>query len=277
MPIPSTQVAGLIGGQQVMFSNQAAFANSIGPAGMGQTAQMANPYPASSSFGIAGFDPSMSHTGAAIAGSAAMAIPAAATGVGMAASMFGYRNPLGLLDPTTAITRSFAAGTGVEGAMAGRSGMGIIGAGRQIGAGFMEGGLRGGLAVAGRGAMAAMPMVGATMAVGAGIQAVGEQMYQGVQNIQDVSRMTNQYFTSQVGKPGAGLGGRPPHQMVKEITGMLHEFASEDMMTSMKDMRKLMDVAGQTGMLQGIGDANQFKQNFVRRQPSVYGAAGSAR
>jgi hypothetical protein len=53
MPFTSTQVSGLVGGQQVMFANQATFANQIGG---GSGAMMANPYP-SPSYGVAGLDP----------------------------------------------------------------------------------------------------------------------------------------------------------------------------------------------------------------------------
>ena len=266
MPFTSTQVSGLVGGQQVMFANQATFANQIGGLGGGSQQMMANPYP-SPSYGVAGLDPASPDIGAKLAGGIAMTLPGMATGATMAASMLGYKSPLGLLDPFTGVSRAFGAGTGGSmatrvGVMAGSEGMGIKYAAGNIGRAFATGGMRAGLGVAAGGvagaATAALPYYMAYK----GAEYVAENLYQGVQNVQDVRRMTSQYFEPQYGQPGARMGGRGSSGMVKGVTSFLHEIASEDTMTSMKDMRQLMDRAGSMGMLQGIGDVTQFKQRF---------------
>jgi hypothetical protein len=270
MPFTSTQVSGLVGGQQVMFANQAAFANQItGMMAGGPQQAMSNPFP-SPSYGVAGLDPAAPDMGTKVAGGMSMAIPGIGAGGAMAASMFGYGNPLGMLDPFTGVTRAFGAGTG--GGMMARAGVmatggpsswGGIGYGASnISGAFARGGLRAGLGALGGGlagaAVAAVPYYVAGKALEYG----AENLYEGVQNFQDVRRMSSQYFDPQYGQPGARLGGRMGAGQIKQMTSFMHELAGEDVQTTMKDMRGLMDRAGQMGMLQGIGDINQFKQRF---------------
>jgi len=251
-----------------MFSNQISFAHQVGVlGGGGASSSMSNPYPVPApSYGMH-MDPSAPDLGTSLAGGAAMAIPGIAAGGTMAASLLGYRNPLGLLDPFTGVSRAFGAGTGGTlgmraGVMGGAEGMGLRYAAGNIAGAFSSGGLRAGLGALGGGiagaATAAVPYYLAGKAIGQ----VGENIYEGVQNFQDVRRMSSQYFEPQFGQPGAGLGGKPAAGMVKNITSFMHELASEDVMTSMKEMRTLMDRAGSMGMLQGVGDANQFKTRF---------------
>lgn len=267
MPFSSAQISGLVGGQQVMFSNQISFANQMGSLGeAGPAPAMSNPYPAPS-YGLAGMDPAASDMGTRMAGGMAMSLPGIAAGGTMAASLLGYRNPLGLLDPFTGISRAFGAGTGGTmgmraGVMAGAEGMGLRYAAGNIGGAFASGGLRAGLGALGGGLLGAAAAAVPYYLAGKAIGHIGETAYEGVQNFQDVRRMSAQYFEPQYGQPGAGLGGKPAAGMVKNITSFMHELASEDVMTGMKEMRSLMDRAGSMGMLQGIGDANQFKERF---------------
>lgn len=268
MPFTSTQVSGLVGGQQVMFANQAAFANQISEmvSGGGSTQHMSNPYP-SPSYGVAGLDPGSPDIGTKLAGGAAMALPGLAAGGSMAASLLGYKSPLGLLDPFTGISRGFGAGTGGgmmarAGVMAGAEGMGINYAFGNISGAFASGGLRAGLGAIGGGIAGAAATALPYYAAYKGIEYAGQQAYTGVQNFQDVRRMSSQYLEPQYGAPGARMGGAMGAGQVGQITSFMHELASEDVQTTMKDMRRLMDRAGQTGMLQGLGDVNQFKQRF---------------
>jgi hypothetical protein len=131
-----------------------------------------------------------------------------------------------------------------------------------IGGAFARGGLGAGMGALGGGlagaAMGFLPYYAAGKAFGA----MGESAYGGVQNFQDTRRMVSQYFEPQYGQPGTTFEGKPAAGMIKGITSFMHELASEDVMTSMKDMRRLMDRAGSMGMLQGVGDANQFKERF---------------
>lgn len=272
MPFTSTQISGLVGGQQVMFANQASFAHQISGAmagDTGSTQMMANPYP-SPSYGVAGLDPGSPDIGAKLAGGIAMSMPGIAAGGTMAASMLGYGKPLGLLDPMTAVSRAFGAGTG--GSMAARAGVmagsstgfwGGLGYGASnISGAFASGGLRAGLGALGGGLAGSAVAAAPFYVAGKAIEYAGEQAYQGVQNIQDVRRMSAQYMGPQYGQPGARMGGGMGAGQVKQITSFMHELASEDVMTSMRDMRQLMDRSGQMGMLQGLGDVSQFKQRF---------------
>jgi hypothetical protein len=276
MPFTSTQISGLVGGQQVMFSNQAAFANQIGGNG-DSSSRMANPYP-SPSYGVAGLDPGSPDIGTKLAGGAMMALPAMAAGTSMAGSMMGYSNPLGLLDPFTGVSRAFGAGTGGTamartGVMAGNQGMGLGYAWGNISGAFAKGGLRAGMGAVGGGLAGAAIGMAPYAAIGAAIDYTAQNMYQGVQNVQDVRRMSSQYFEPQYGKPGARTGGAPGMGMAKNISSFMHELVSEDTMSSMTDMRRMMDKAGSMGMLQGIGDVNQFKEKFRNIVKATKGVA----
>jgi len=266
MPFTSTQISGLVGGQQVMFSNQAAFANQISDGGSQQ--MMANPYP-SPSYGVAGLDSGSPDIGAKMAGGVALALPAMAAGAGMAASLIGYKSSLGLLDPFTGISRAFGAGTGGgmaarAGVMAGAEGMGLKYAMGNISGAFAQGGLRAGLGAVGGGlagaAVAAVPYYVA----GKALEYTAGRMYEGVQNVQDVRRMSSQYFDPQYGRQGARPGGGMNMGMASQVTDVLRDIVDQDVQQSMSSMRKVMDRAGQMGMLQGIGDPQQFKDKFKK-------------
>jgi len=208
--------------------------------------------------------------GARITGGLGMALPGIAAGGTMAAGLLGYRNPLGLLDPFTGISRAFGAGTGVSsatgigrmGVMAGESGMGLMHGFGNVGRAFASGGLRAGAGVLAGGLAGAAAAAIPYYIAGKAIETVGTNIFQGAQNVKDVGRMATQYFEPQWGQGGAGMGGGPGRGMIKNVTSFLHEMAGEDVMTSMQDMRRLMDRAGQSGMLEGVGDVNQFKRRF---------------
>ena len=243
-----------------MFANQHAFAQQVaGTSGM--AAPMPNPYP---SYGLG--PSTTAERGAEAAGTFGKALPGL-VGIGtMGASMIGYKSGLGLLDPFTGISRAFGAGVGGgtvgrAGLIAGRSGMGVVHAGKAIGSAFTSGGLRAGLGAIGGGlagaAVAALPYYLAGKAIGH----VGEQIYEGAQDFRDVGRMTKQYFDPDRGA-AAGARGAPGTGTIRAVTDTLREMASRDTMRDMKDMRRLMDQAGGMGMLQGVTDATQFKEKF---------------
>jgi hypothetical protein len=116
--------------------------------------------------------------------------------------------------------------------------------------------LGGGLAGA---AMMAAPY----MLAGQAISTVAGNVYQGAQNIQEVGGMAGQHFGSQFGAAGA-RGGQMGRGTVKQIVGVLHELVGGDVRSTMGDLKKLMDQAGQMGMLTGITDAQQFKSRFSK-------------
>jgi len=241
MPYTSAQISGMIGGQMAMFSNQAAFSQQIG----GQVgtssvvggAGMQNPFP-------------QTHMGSQIAGGVSAMPGAAATGMAIGGGLMG--GAAGWLDPFTAGARGFSAATG---------GTGFVGGLSSIGGAFAQGGLRAGIGAMGAGIGGAAIAAAPALAIGAAAQYAGGQMYQGVQNIEDVRAMSG-YFGSQFGQPGAAWGGQMGHQTIKKITGALHELVGEDMRTTMEEIKTVMDQAGRMGMLTGITDAQTFKQKF---------------
>ena len=251
MPLTSMQMSGLIGGQQAMFSNQAAFAQQL--AGMGQiNSGMTNPYPAASSFAAPGWD-QMSGLGAQAAGGAGMALPGMLSGAAMTGGLMG--GAAGWADPFTASARFFARGAGFGGQGAGAT---LSGIGRT----FAAGGMRAGMGAIGGGLAAAALPAAAMYAGYKGVEAVGQHVYEGAQNIQDIQGMTQQYMAPRFGQAGGGSGGQMGRGAIKNIAGFLHEMANEDVMSSMKDMRNLMDQAGRMGMLSGIGSVQEFKTKF---------------
>ena len=80
MPISSSQISGMVGGQMAMFANQAKFSQQIGglvgTAPQGMAGGMQNPFP-------------NEDLGARIAGGMGMALPGAITGLGVAGALAG--------------------------------------------------------------------------------------------------------------------------------------------------------------------------------------------
>lgn len=275
MVLPSDQASRMISAQQQAYALQAAHAARAGqfPSQFYRNPELAGFTPAN--FGlqqdpltIAGFggtaQPSLmaAGVGGALPGAVAMGT--------MAAGVFGYRNRLGWLDPYTGVSRSFgagasrAAGLGAQGRaiIAGAEGMGLKAGFQTVGSAFAQGGLRAGAGVLAGGLMGAATGALPYYLTGKGIDAVAGNIQEGARNIEDVRGMIQQSFSPQLGQSGARIGGGPSRQMVKNVTSFLHEMASEDVLTSMKDMKQLMDQAGQTGMLSGVFDERTFKERF---------------
>ena len=234
MAYSSADISGMIGGQTAMFSNYSAYSMQVG--GMVGTGPM---------MGGGGMPmPQQPHMGSKMAGAAAMGMGGAATGISVAGGLMG--GAAGWADPFTAGARGFSAGSGGMSA---------------IGSAFAQGGARAGIGAIGGGiggaALAAAPAVAAGMA----ISHAGSQMYQGVQNLEDVRSMSG-HFGSQMGQAGSTMGGGMGTGTIKKITGALHELVGEDMRTTMEELKVVMDNAGRMGMLTGITDANTFKQKF---------------
>jgi hypothetical protein len=195
-----------------------------------------------------------------IAGGMVMAVPGAMTGLAVAGGIHGMfsstgRSPLDIFDPFTQGARGFARG-------AGAAGMGFGDTLGVLGNAFRTGGVRAGLGALGGGLAGAAIGAAPIMAAGLAVQQVAGSVYQGVQNISDVGSMANQYFGPQFGAPGARAGGEMGRQTIKGIVGALGEMAGDDIMGSMKELKNLMDRAGQMGLLTGITDVQSFKQRF---------------
>lgn len=271
--VPSSQISGLIAGQQVMFANQAAYAHQIG--GLAGGAQggwpaLQNPFPAQpigASYGLAGWQgqslaglplipggQTFGGFGAAAAGAMGMALPAAMTGMSLAGGLMG--GAAGWLDPFTGTARAFRAGVGAQ------AGAGVMGTLGHVGQAFSKGGFVAGSGALGAGlgaaAMTALPYYAAFQ----GAQYVGEQMYAGAQNISQVGMMAQQHMGPAFGTSGARPGGQFGRGNVREMVKVLHELADDDVMLTMKEAKGLMDKAGNMGMLTGIRDAGEFRRRM---------------
>lgn len=226
-----------------MFANQAAFAHNVGAmAGISPGGMAPLSMPSFGGIGYGGQELGFSTVtspggvGSAMVGGLGSAIPGVAAGMSLAGGMGFLGSMGGYLDPVTGVGRSFMGG------MAGGSGLGAIGAGVRA---------------------AAMPALGYYAAY-KGLSHIGENIYGGAQNISQVGGMAQQYFGPQYGGAGSRPGGFMARGQVQEITSILHEIAGQDTMTSMRDLKRLMDQAGQFGMLTGISSASEFKDKFKR-------------
>jgi len=248
MVMTSYQISGAVGGQHVMFSNYAGHAQQIsnmyGTGPQMQVSQMQNPFPQS--------EPSAGMAGAMVGG-VGMALPGLAGAASIAGGLMG--GPAGILDPWTMGARAFGYGSGAA------RGAGVLGTIGHIGGAFAQRGLMGGLGALGGGigaaAMTALPYA----AVGMGIQTIGESIYQGAQNVSQVGDIMGRQGPF-YGQAGVRPGGQMSRGQIREITGILREFASEDVMLSMKEAINLTDVAQRSGMLSGVMNAQQFKTRF---------------
>ena len=118
------------------------------------------------------------------------------------------------------------------------------------------------------GSVASIAMSGglgmAAMAPIAAMGAVGENITAGAQSFSQVGGMANQYFGSQSMNSGKGMGGGVGTETIKNVVGVLQEMVGDDMRTTMEDLKKVMDQAGQMGMLGGINNASEFKNRFTK-------------
>lgn len=258
MPISSAQISGLIGGQQVMFSNQAAMAQQIG--GMYGTGPMMpgpsqNPYP---SFGIPGYGAqgvnSPGGVGPLAVGTAGMALPGIAAGISMAGGFAG--GAAGYLDPFTGVARAAARGAGV-------GGQGFFGGLGALGSVFTGQGAMAGLSAVGRGmafgAAAALPYY----AAGEAISYVGENIYQGAQNVSQVGEIMGRQGPF-YGQGGFRAGGGMGRGQIRDIVQILHDITGDaDLNATMSQLTQLASKAQQGGMLTGVMNASDFKQKFT--------------
>lgn len=250
MPISSTDISGLIGGQTAMFSNNLAFSQQLSGAygtgpmmgGGGGGGAMQNPFP--------------SVSGSGIVGGAAMALPAAGFAASLAGGIKG--GMAGWLDPFTGVGRAFAAGAGAPGAGFGGT-MGHIG--RQFAAGGARGAV-GGMGAIGGGLAAGLATGGLYMAAGSMISGAAESIYEGAQVVGDVERVAQRHMAPAYGTPGVRPGGQMARSRIQGMVDVLHELASENVMASVGDMTRLLDKFASAGMLTGVQDPGSFKRKF---------------
>ena len=282
MPVSSTQISGLVGGQTAMFHNQAVAAQNVssaygmGPLGGQQAQPMSNPFPAESvgpTYAQSGwknwnYNPD---AGARMAGGVGMAIPAAASIASMAGLVAGGR--AAWLDPFSGVASAFRRGTGLA------SGAGVQGTLGHIGQAFRVGGLRVGAGVLGGGLPAGAAAAVPYWLAGKAISTVGENIYAGAQDVQQVGQMAQRYMDPVWGQAGARRGGQRGRGQIRNMVNVLRDIAGEDVMADMESLKRIMDQAGRSGMLGGIQDVGQFRRRFrqiVDRTKAVAKAMGTS-
>jgi len=251
MPVDSLQISGMVGGQQVMFANQAAYAQNISNQYLGTqapTSSLQNPFPNPGGLGTS------------VVGGMGNALPGIAAGGAMLAGLAG--GPLGMLDPFTAVPGAFRAGTGAA------SGAGVFGTLGHIGKTFATRGLGAGMGAVGGGlAAAALPAAG-FYAASKGIEYVGSQIYQGAQNIGAVEDIT-QRVGPMWGSTGARSGGRTGHRQIQAMTNMLEEMTSQDSQLAGTSLVQLLDKAERHGLFAGSVNPQQITQKFKKMVDQV--------
>lgn len=265
-----------------MFHNQAVAAQNVSrmhgimPVGGQQGQPMPNPFPAES------FAPTYSQQGfknwnyspdigARMAGGMGMAIPAAAGMVSLGGMFMGGR--AAMMDPFTGVARAFRAGTGAA------AGAGIQGTLGTIGSAFRTGGLGTGARVLGGGLAAGAAAAVPYYLAGKAISTVGENIYAGAQDVQQVGQMAQQYMDPAWGQAGSRRGGQRGRGQIRNMVNVLRDISSEDVMTDMESLKRVMDQAGRSGMLSGVQDVSQFKKRFkgiVEKTKEVAKAMGTS-
>lgn len=258
MPVTSTQVSGLIGGQNAMFGNTASYAQQINPFHQGgQFPTYQNPMAG------AGISPAMHpssfflNQGMAaapglIGGGVRAAIPAMSIGGMLLGGRLG-----GMFSPMIAafssLGRSFgyARGAGI-GANIATMGGNIAGAG--IG-GIARAGLFAGAAAA--------PAFLATQA----LQYTGGQMVEGARFQNQVSGfLQNAFrFTNPASRTGMGFGATEQRQ----IGSMLQEMGVRDAMTTPQELLNVMQRGTNMGVFRGVQDAREFRRRFIDMKNSL--------
>lgn len=251
MPVTSTQINGLIGGQQAMFGNSASYARQISPFSEGQMPTYQNPMMGtgitpSVSPGNDMFNQGMAAAPSILNAGMSYGMPLMA-GVGM---MMGGRVG-GLLDPTTAVASSLGRSFGYQ------AGAGFGGNLATMGGNMMRGGV-GGLARAGM--MAGVAALPATFGMAA-VQYGAGQMIEGAQFANQTSAwLQNAFrFTNPQSRTGMGFG----REGISGINQMFQDMGSKDMMTTAGELRSIAQQTTQMGVMQGVRDAKEFKTRFT--------------
>jgi hypothetical protein len=261
MPVTSTHISGMIGGQQAMFGNFASYAQQISPGYSG-------PPPAYGGAGGAGgggspFEPSplssdpmfMTAGSRTMSGIGNVGLPAAYAGLSMGGMMLPGRvgRAFGALDPFTSSARAFGSASGLTAGNAGiMSNLGGIARG---GAGnLLRSGLAGGAAAAAR----FMPWMMAAQAAQYGMG----QMMTGAQQHGQVHGFLQQQMRFQNPMSETGFGFT--REQTGQITGMMRDLASRDMMTNMGELNRIMGAGVQSGMFRAVQDVKSFKRKFTQ-------------
>jgi len=249
MPISSTQMSGLVGGQQAMFGNMATYAAQISPfAPQGMAPTYTNPMAGAEFPPSMGYVPGQTEYAEAgarapglIGGAAAYGAPA----LGMAGVAMGGRVG-GMLDPFTGGMRGFGRGVGWQSGAGWGANLGRV----------MSGGIGGIARGIGMGAVGMLP----GLAIGGAIQYAGGQMMEGAQfRNQAMGFMQDQFrFSNPTTRGGYGFGQGGMESNVR----MLHEMGTERMGSTPQEMLGIMQGTTSMGVYRGVRDAKEFQRKF---------------
>lgn len=249
MPISSTQMSGLVGGQQAMFGNMATYAAQISPfAPQGMAPTYTNPMAGAEFPPSMGYVPGQTEYAEAgarapglIGGAAAYGAPA----LGMAGMAMGGRVG-GMLDPFTGGMRGFGRGVGWQSGAGWGANLGRV----------MSGGVGGIARGIGMGAVGMLP----GLAIGGAIQYAGGQMMEGAQfQNQAMGFMQNQFrFANPMARGGFGFG----QQEMKNTASMLHEMGTSSIGSTPQEMLGIMQGTTSMGVYRGVRDAKEFQRKF---------------
>jgi len=262
MPVTSTHISGMIGGQQAMFGNFASYAQQISPGysgpppayggGAGGAGGVPSPFEAHPLSGEEMFMGAGTRTMSAVGN---IGMPAAYTGLAMGGMLMPGRlgRAFGALDPFTAGARAFGMGSGLTAGDAGI--MTNLG---NIARGGVGGVLRAGIGGIGAAAARVMPMIGLMQA---GQYGIG-QMVAGAQQHQQVHGALQGQF--RFANPMAETGFGFTREQTGQITGMMRDLASRDMMTNMGELNRVMGAGIQMGLFRAVQDVKEFKAKFTQ-------------
>lgn len=257
MPITSSQVSGMIGGQQAMFGNFASYAQQISPTGgQGPMPTYQNPMAgAGEAFAPPPLMPTMGEEMGprAISAVGNVGLPAIASGALLAGSMLpgAAGRFMGGLDPMTQAYRGFMGGAGLQ---RGAGFMANMGRFTSLGGGGM---LRAGLAGVGGAVARAVPMLAVAQAAQYGVG----QMVQGAQFQNQVGGfLQNQFrFTNPESRTGFGFTREDQGQ----ISDMVRTMGHSDMMTGPQELLRIMKGGAQMGIFRAVQDVKEFKKRFT--------------
>ena len=247
MPITSTQMAGLVGGQQAMFGNMATYAAQISPfAPQGMAPTYTNPM-AGADFPAAGYAPGQADYMQGAAQAPGMIGAAAAFGapaLGLAGMAIG--GPVGgMLDPMTGAMRGLGRGVGWKSGAGWGANLGRV----------MSSGIGGIARGIGLGAIGALP----GLAISGAIQYAGGQMMEGAEERNQTLRFLQQNFRFANPQARGGFGFRQEeqegiHRTIAEMGGQIG--------TTVREMQGIMGGAARMGVFQGVRDAKEFQAKF---------------
>lgn len=256
MPLSSHQVNGLLGSQQLMFSQYAQYSGGV------SYGSMVNPD--SAPIGPYAMVEDMAwNAGAHAMAAGTSAVPTAMRTAGFVGSFLpgAAGTAMSMLDPWSAAMTGALRGSGITSGITSSMGMGAS-LGKMGGnfANIASGGF-GSMARAGLGGIAGgMALALPAYALTEGLTYAGQTMTSGAQfnNAVAQSLARNFRFLNPTSQTGFGFN----REDTTRIADTVREMGNRDIMTSPQELRRIMDRALPTPMFQAVQDAKTFQTKF---------------